>query len=838
MFDPLNQGTLRKAGKRLLPISALSLQMALSMGTSSVAAQSVSERYQLYIARQDLASALKDVARQTGLQIAGFSDTIDGHVLVGPVSGSLSIEETLRALLAPHDLGYKIVNDHTVAVVDPKTATSAATVSIPRSFRVAGTGVDNFTASAALAVAPSRLEEVTVTAQRRTQSLQDVPISVQVFSADRLESVHMEMAMDLQGLVPGLVYGEVGYSTPYLRGVGNNQLAFSADPGVSTYVDGVYQPGVSSSNVNEFELERVEVLKGPQTTLYGRNAIGGVISLVTRDPGYDFDSSLTVGTGNLRRREGQGFISGGISDDLRVGLYGNWSQRDAYSQNIHPSAPNTEEVRSQQTRVKAIWEPAANLKLTLVGRYGDVEDPQRMLWRDHYSNSLAHVAFGAPLLPPHVVSLDAAVASHTWDNSQSLRADYTFTNDVTFVSISARARSNSILLSDVDGSSAPIIDSGTQGQTNLNYTQEVQLLSSANGRLTWILGMLFFKEERKQDVYINIPFARQNQLASQAWAGRSREPYGEATFKVTDRVSVAAGARYVTEERSQHTTDTLLSPLLGPASSFSKSKYDRLNPKLTLTYKQPDRLLYATYAEGFKSGGAADPNGPTPLRPEVVKNYEAGAKLDLFDSRVRLSLAVFREVYEHKVVSALTFPAGVSVIQNAASAKVKGLELDIATQVSNNFRVGAAASFLNARYDEFPAAAAYTSNAPLPGLKAVQLNLSGHRMENSPSVSAQVNLDYNRSLGFGGSLEITANYHYSSRYNLDSYGGTSQPSHGLLGSSISYVSPSGRWTVTAWGKNLADKDYLSGATETAFGRVAIDGAPRTYGLNISCRKGE
>jgi iron complex outermembrane receptor protein len=516
-----------------------------------------------------------------------------------------------------------------------------------------------------------------------------------------------------------------------------------------------------------------------------------------------------------------------------------YEDREPYTRNVFDSETNGQRVHNGQMRLKSIWKPIDQLKITFSARYADLVDPQRAMWRDVLSNSLAHLVFGTTLYPPNVTSLNSPATNTSQQNSQSLRVDYTFDGGITLTSISARQRGFTSTLNDVDASAADIIDSGAHDALNYNLTQEFQLFSPTNARVTWILGALYFYEERAQDVYIQIPIASYSTESYSAFYDHSMEPYGELTYKFTDHWSVTGGVRYVDETRSQHSNSTLIDPPVGPLPpTASSSKYTRANPKFTLSYKVPGMLLYATYAEGFKSGSADNPNGSTPVRPEIVKNFEIGSKLDFLDQRLRVNLAAFDMRYLDKVVSELLFgaanPAGIEVAQNAASAKIKGIETDVSWQIAKGLQAVLNTSFLDAKYDDFKNAAGYVSNAPFPGLSAVQVDASGETIEYSPKFSGSIGLNYDKDLAHG-SLQFNIHEYYSSEYKFDFQGNTVQPGYGQLGASASYISPDGHWKVTGWGKNLTDRDYLAGATETTFGRAVVDAPPRTYGLNVTWR---
>lgn len=381
----------------------LSIALTLSAAVIPVSAQATAEHqhYQLNIPRQSLDAALKDFAKQTGLQIARFSDAVDGSAMVGPVTGDITVAQALNSLLGPQGLSYKVVNDRTIAIVKPgleQTSVGPGDADVlsvtegvlnsgatpdPGAAKKAG-WFERFRVAQNEPASPSdssssrdekpsqnfsdnpdqqKLEEIVVTAQKREERLQDVPISITALSGDTLQQKNYTSLSDIAGSAPNLQFGGGASAQVFIRGVGQSDFLLTTDPGVGIYIDGVYIARQSGTPASLADIERVEVLRGPQGTLFGKNTLGGALNIITKDPNGAFDGMARVQVGSRDRRDVDGAVRFPISETLAASLSVNLQQQNGYYRNL-TTHEDFSDLDRKAARGKLRW--AATDALTLV----------------------------------------------------------------------------------------------------------------------------------------------------------------------------------------------------------------------------------------------------------------------------------------------------------------------------------------------------------------------------------------------------------------------------------------------------------------------------------------
>lgn len=561
------------------------------------------------------------------------------------------------------------------------------------------------------------VEEIVVTAQRRSESAQDVPIAISAVTAATAAKQGIVGTEGLGVAIPALQFSrQTGNGgAPFLRGVGTSQATAGVNSSVATYIDDVYISSPIATTMKFNNIESVEVLKGPQGTLFGRNATGGVVHVRTRQPSHDTSVEGLIGYGSYDTVYGSVYATTGLTSNLaaNIALTGE-KQHDGYGRNL----VNGVEIFKQKNagaRVGLLWEPTDRTKITLSGEYTYLNGDQGL----NIVVAPGTIALGGGGFVCKYCSWDTPFG-HPRDNavakvyglsakiSQDLGA-------VDLVSISAYHKTRLLINIQLDGTTnGQNILASRSPSFNKSFSQEFQLLSEEGSKLRWILGAYYFNEYAGYDP-IDLIGAAFSALGGVRHTDsrqllHSYSLFGEASYEVLPRTKLTLGLRYTTDKfrevaEQRNAALTVLPP--GKLSSgwidFSKLTY-----RAILDYKPADDvLLYASYSRGFKSGGfstAAPFIGQVlapPVSPEILDAYEVGFKSEFADNRIRLNGAAY--YYDYTNLQVATVQNGQAVTFNAASARIKGAELDLTFAPSRRLDFNAGISVLDSKFTNFPA---------------------------------------------------------------------------------------------------------------------------------------
>ena len=719
--------------------------------------------------------------------------------------------------------------------------------------------------AAPLTVPAAELEEVIVTAQKREQSLQDVSVAVTAVTAEDLLRGNIHSIEDLQSHVPGVTFGnDFSFAKLFIRGVGLNSSFAGIDPSVALHVDGAVVAQASAQFASLFDLERVEALRGPQGTLYGRNATGGSINLITAKPTRDFTGYTNVSVGGSDLSYGvDSAVSGPLSENVLGRIAVHYQHHDGYG--VHTgSGKDIDDLKAIGTRGHLQFEFSDDVTLLLSGEYAKEDD---------HSKS---VHFIAPMFPvPPLPSLRATglpnVAinsrnaggdfrptfwSETWSGTATL--DWKVNDTVAFKSLTNYREFDDQLTQDFDvsdtvnGGFPPAATSTTQLQRigDEQFSQELQFIYEGES-LHGIAAAYYLTESIDSLVRLGRDPVRSPDrsrvvvpatLDIDAWA-----LFTNFTYDLTDMFSVKAGARYSAEERTEENHFGVASPVdaaavFDPVKRASRD-YSNFSPELGVEFRPTDRvMLYFTYSEGFKSGTAnLGERVPNLVDPETIKNFEAGIKSRWFDDSVLLNIAAFKykvEDAQYDRTYAITAPPFYAArLENAATTDGRGLELETAWLASDNFKLALNGTYYHIRFDRF-----LTQNPINPalfgpgGLTLPLEDLSGNRPRDTPDWSAELSGTYTWPLTSGASLALSGSVasrdkQYYTEFNDEV---TSQDSYTLYDSNLLYTAPDGKFSLNLWGKNLSDEMIMSGVYVTSTART-ITGTylpPRTYGVTV------
>jgi len=705
------------------------------------------------------------------------------------------------------------------------------------------------------------LEEIIVTAQKREQSLQDVPLSVSVLSGTAFRRNGNNTIQDLQATVPNLnIQQNAGVARITVRGIGLDNTSPSAEGSIAFHTDGVYIQRAQAALSSLYDLERIEVLRGPQGTLYGRNATGGSINVITAKPTEGFESYARITAGNYEYLGLEGALSGPISEGKILGRL-SFSSRthDGFGTNTITGNEiddlNEYAVRGQ---LDFIFNDALTLNLT--ADYTSGTDSSGVL---HYIDIPGQVPLGALLggeLPVDVRDItspaDPEFQREFWGITSTL--DYALSPSVSLKSITSyRETDVSMHNISLDPSSLNLFPA-LQDEKASQFSQELQL-TGITDTINWIFGLYYFQENNDATVggpisvglvggppsFFTAGYLGSGELDTKAYAA-----FGELTYQFDDKWSATVGLRYSSETKTVFDTaafdfatpatnvfadslDTLADPqfvcgvdaITFPACD-PKETFNSLTPKLTVNFQATeDTMLYATASRGFKSGtynlGAVQ---GTALNPEKVDAYEVGLKSSLLNGRLRANLSAFYYEYTDLQVSKVVFTQ--VRLENAANAKIFGVEGEFNFQATEKLRVDAAFGYLNATFKDFisvdttrPAGDGTTLD-PITGEPA--FDLADNKLPQAPTFSGSIRAEYVTPMG-SGDLYLESSLSYGSRayftaFNVDNI---SKPSFAELGASISYELEDGRTRLSLTGKNLTNKTVAM----NAFVATALTGGP-------------
>jgi iron complex outermembrane recepter protein len=689
-------------------------------------------------------------------------------------------------------------------------------------------------ASAADSEESSQLETIIVTAQKRSQALQDVPMTVSVVTPDSLEKAQITDTRDLTTLTPGLemnYYG--GYLQPSMRGISGTISSIGADQDVAIYIDGAYQPGQVSNTFDLPDVSQIEVLKGPQGTLFGRNATAGAILVKTLEPSFDWTGFVNGSYGayntNGADYNAKAFISGPITrDTLALSVAASEDYDTGYLSDIIHGG-NFGEINSSAVRAKLLFQPSSGVSFLLTGFYSSRSDDIAQAGQALNGNTLARRADPTTPLPqtPWQIAFPEAFEPHIMDHSSDVTLRGKF--DVGFGTITSFT-SYSHQLSFDQGDLELSANSTINNRTYTTYaplTEEVTLNSSSTGPLTYVAGIFYLTEA---DRYQNLLGGTNAAVSTDAIAA-----YGEITYAATSRLTLDAGFRYSSERKVARGANFLPIPTYGdfPADIplLGEHRWSSPTPKASVRYRlsEDDSIsAYFTYSEGFKSGAFNSASlQTTPVAPEKLKSYETGLKIA--EHNYSLNLAAF--YYDYSDIQTEYFNGVASVVSNAASAKLYGLDLDGSWKIVPSLTVSTSAEWLpHANYVSYPGAITDVPTG-LGGNQQIIVDASGLRMIRAPRLT--MNLTGAKEwLTNPGTFELSTTVYHSSVFNYNVNADLQSPAYTTVAAQLSFTPTGKPYTVNIWGKNLTNAAYLYGSLPTTISDFVNYAPPRQVGISF------
>ncbi|CAN7537299.1 TonB-dependent receptor [Phenylobacterium sp. LjRoot219] len=695
--------------------------------------------------------------------------------------------------------------------------------------------------------AAAQVGEVIVTAQRRSERLQDVPMAVTALSEQALSQAGISQTADLARVTPGLVlpyYG--GGIQPALRGVSSQGGNVGDASNVAIYLDGVYQPNPLGNIFDLADAQQIEVLKGPQGTLYGQNATGGAIIITTKRPSFDWEGTLKASYGNFDDVLANGYVSGPIIDDkLAFSLSGQYEDRDGFRRHVITDERD-KGLRSKLVRGKLLFTPDENVELTLTGYLARRGDASPYAGQTYNGNSVTRAFFpNFPRASSKQYEADPVVDTIMKADGTSL-SSLIHTELGELSTITSYGRTKYQFLADPDYS--PVQYALTAGEQNqpsvmktITFIQEVNFASREIGRTTVTAGLFYldgYSSLVPSAINLRVPTlppaapgatvfqAGQNlRVDKEIWAG-----YVEVAYRITDDLHLTAGGRYSSEHARGFMDNGLVTVGNGVLVLREEETFNKFVPRVTLRYALTSRdNLYASISQGFKSG-VVQMNAP-PAKPEILTAYEIGYKGRPLD---RLQLNVSAYHYDYKDLQVFRYEPPNSLLENAAKARIRGIDFDATVLVTEGLTVTAGGSFLDGKYKSFPDAAVFVS-LPSGGNQTVSQDLSGERMSRAPKFTGTLAANYEHPTSIGD-FGAYAGFYYNSGYKLELAGKIPQKKYTTLDAELSFAPTAAEGLrLVAWGRNLTDQKYIASALPSSLADGIALAAPRTYGVRAEYR---
>jgi len=712
-----------------------------------------------------------------------------------------------------------------------------------------------------------RLEEVIVTAQKRTENLQDVPATIEALGGEELSNAGIADLKAFGQRTPGVIFEQKNVAIPQLaiRGIGGASPSVAGEPTTGVFVDGVYIPRTAGVVQNLANIERLEVLKGPQGTLYGRNTIAGALSIYTKKPSEEFNGFVEVGAGNRDSWSAMGYLEGGLSETVSASV----TVADSFKGGSREEelTGQSDDLESQSVRTRVLFTPSDTFDADFIIAYSDLsvdanlEEPINP--DANYPFMLPTAAFAAidPALPAAITAQRNAVSDESitdfYSNKQSeaggieietLTSSMTLNwslDDFDVTAITGYYRYESLSIGDFDGTVFDVL-STSDSQESTSWSQELRLSSGSGGfftfddRLEWMLGLFYFEDDAEQvfgtregqDFAANAAVGRNS--SSSAYLSeietQSYAVFGQATYHLASDWDLTLGLRYSKDKKDysyRAMTDTVGSPIVTvPFSTSDELEFSSVDPKLVLSYNISDSALaYVSYSKGYRSGGIqfATPSlavAEKGFDEETVTSIEIGLKSRLMDDRIQLNASVFEYEYEDMQEEDIVVDGGIptSITRNVGESNIQGFEFDAKLLATEYLTLELAYGYLDSEYTEF-----LTASADFSG------NSLGLSPEHSYRVSAQYDFEFIQN--WPTTLRIDYSWKDNYFYNEDNV--VEAPDVGLTSISMTTYSDDGKWQIQALCSNCTDKEYVSTVTDFGGGHGSLATGDRaSYEVNV------
>lgn len=688
------------------------------------------------------------------------------------------------------------------------------------------------------------LEEVVVTAQRRSELQRDVPIAITSLSSEQLETANVVKLGDLGKVTPSLRFDYVGaFAQPTIRGVGSSLATSGSGANVGIYIDGFYSPNPLAANFDLLNVQNIQVLKGPQGTLFGRNTTGGAILVTTAKPSDDSRAVVDLSYGRFNTQRYQAYATTGISDSVAVDIEGLYTEGDGFQRSV-VTGSNQGRYENWSVRTGLAFEPTDRLSFLLRYKHERVDDPTTLVTNAYRQN-------GIPLTIGNIIP--GTMNPTKWNEyAVSERIGFKYDSDLvqltaaldlegaTLTSYTQYRRDKSETLQDLDQSSAPVFDILLPVLAR-TVTQEFLVNSDSDHPLTWTAGLFFFDySDRWGDSSFSASNGPFMTFAKSSTVTRSYAAFIDATYALTDDLFLTAGVRYSHDQVRDAYFINYLNPPLG-RFDLPTERTDRVTPRVVLRYKPTEvSSVYVSFTQGYKAPiinvGGGQLEG-IDVEAEEIDSYEVGYKYE--DGG--LSLGVSAYYYDYKNLQVSSYRGTSALINNAASSRVYGVEGEVRYRIGA-LELNAGGAWTDAKFRSYEEAPGYfqcldpaTCGAEFGQFLIVPVDAGGFRMQRAPEFTGNMGVRYTIDGVAEGALALSANVYHSSKFFFDPANQFPQDAHTLVSLRAEWTAPSDKFTLAVYGDNVTGTRYRTQAFAGQFGVGSTWGYPATYGVQARLR---
>lgn len=686
-----------------------------------------------------------------------------------------------------------------------------------------------------------RLEEITVTARRVEESLQEVPSAITALSADFINEQRIRDVAQVLEFTPGANFtswtkGQQDYS---LRGITSQNEGAAGDSSVATYVDNVVIGKDFAKSVEFFDIDRVEVLRGPQGTTFGRNTSAGLIHILTKRPTRDFESYVEATAGNYGLYDLTGVLNGALTESLSARLSAHYDDREGYTTDVS-TGDDLDWEQNTTVRGQVLFEPSSSFNALLKLEWTKDDDGGAVRKGADCTRPMLEQPFGDYTEPCDPWKSDLAdnrdffLEREVFNTTAELQWDLSDAVRLTSVTAYIDATLDRVL-SAFGTPFEVLIQSGKDDAWQ--FSQELRLdNSAADAALNWLVGLYWYTDDHQRngdnrEVVVYIPELATYSMLTNHNETTSYGVFGQLGYDFTERLSLTVGGRYTSDKKdfsvSHRTTgpigDAFVDPGSNPFSANVSNTWDQITGSVSLGFRATDQAnFYASVSRGYKSGGFnGEPSDVAsaiaPYDEEIALNYEIGAKTDWLDNRLRLNAAVFYMDYSDLQVQDF-LPSGVAFIDNAGGVTVPGIELESVFVVNDYLTLLASYAYLDGELEGTVGGISVDGNIP----------------DTMPKWTASLAANLNIPLSNGSQLIVRGDYRGRSDVYEGPFEEDLKPAVDVFGARIAWISPLEMWDIALWGRNLTDEAEVVGhgpATIVSQAPTAY-GPPRTYGLTV------
>ncbi len=855
---------------------ASSIALAIILILSARSALAEDAEIYFNVPPQAMSDALNIYAEQAGIEILYLSSIVDGLQANG-ITGNYPPREALEKLLEGSGLTFEYLDDkkvsirHNTSQYAPPASDDAAPI------RAAQTQAPAAAQPAVQQVEEEEgevLEEIVVTAQRREAVLQQVPIAITALQGDFLRQEQVFTTEDLSLYTPSLhIFAEATNSEFYtIRGIGRTNEDIGSDSGVAVFIDDVYIARQGAANLALFDVERVEILRGPQGTLWGKNATGGAINIITRKPGDEVSGYVGADLGGYSTMNFRAAANAPLIDGK---LYGRIAfaarERDGIYRNL-VTGNRGNNIDTQSVRGSLLFTPSSTTDVYLIF------DWQRTRQQGVLKSVIADVP-GTPYILKDFFRVTFPTQEENIRSSRAgtegkqgleeyginLTIQHRF-SAADLVLISGYREETSDHLEDNDRAPERSAEVWSD-QNSWTFSQEIRLLSRSEGPLSWTAGLYWFHEDgnRNQSRYSDFfgpgglkgPRSPEVQNSTttfeQSIKTNSYAVFAQLTYDVTEHLGLTLGARF-TSEKKNYSINAFAVPNVpggsdfsifipdGPFTASDSKTWNRFTPQVILTYKFNDNLnTYVSFTEGFKSGGydgsPENAAAVVPFKPEDVQSYELGLKGRFLNDRVTANLAAFYIDFKNLQVQGFDPETGSPITSNATDARIKGLEFELAALIGDNLSFNLGASWLDHEFKKYFIRVFDPTIVRGPPFRTV--SKAGDRIGLIPRYNVNIGMQYTWPLSSGAEISLRGNLAIVDK-TITVFDTLWSPSYEVLNLRLNWLSPGGTLNAAFWVRNVFDKDYYRGGgpvpdLNDKIVRLGLVADPRIVGVSVTQR---